>query len=98
MAVNDLNGVNKKDPIEQNWRKLEPIWTQTKIRTYLKKLDENYDQKGISTYFLNVGHVGQISLSILTNPSSMTHNSSHILVYPHKFVFNLVFLYKTLSK
>jgi len=28
MAVNDLNGVRKKDPIEQNWRKLGPIWTQ----------------------------------------------------------------------
>ena len=40
----------KKDPIEQNWRKLGPIWTQNQIRTYLKKLDENWDQKGILTY------------------------------------------------
>jgi len=38
MVVNDLNGVKKKEPIEQNWRKLGPIWTQTKIRTYLTRL------------------------------------------------------------
>jgi len=37
----------KKDPIEQNWQKLEPIWTQN--QNYLKKLDENWDQKGILT-------------------------------------------------
>jgi len=28
MVVNDLNGGSKKDPIEQNWRKLGPIWIQ----------------------------------------------------------------------
>jgi len=27
MAVNDLTVLAKKDLIEQNWRKLEPIWT-----------------------------------------------------------------------
>jgi len=43
--------------IDENWNLFEH---ETKIRTYLKKLDENCDQKGISTYFLNVGHVGQI--------------------------------------
>jgi len=37
----------KKDPIEQNWDLFEH---KTKIRTYLKKLDENWDQKGVLTF------------------------------------------------
>jgi len=28
----------KKDPIEQNWRKLGPIWTQPKLGLIWKKL------------------------------------------------------------
>ena len=50
MAVNDLNSVSKKRP---NWTKLTKIGTYlntTKIRTYLKKIDENWDQKDILTY------------------------------------------------
>jgi len=34
--------------INENWDLFEH---KTKIRTYLKKLDENWDQKGILTYY-----------------------------------------------
>ena len=40
----------KKDPIEQNWRNRDLFEHKTKIRTYLKKLDKNWDQKCILTY------------------------------------------------
>jgi len=50
MAVNDLNGVSKKknqlNKIDENYDLFEH---KTKIRTSLKKLDENGDQKGILT-------------------------------------------------
>jgi len=37
--------------INENWDLFEH---KTKIRTYLKKLDENWDQKGILTINLNL--------------------------------------------
>jgi len=40
-----LNKINK------NWDLFE---YKTKIRTYLKKLDENWDQKGILTLIFNI--------------------------------------------
>jgi len=50
MAVNDLNGVSKKGT---QLNKIDKIWDlfehKTKIRTYLKKFDENWDQKDILT-------------------------------------------------
>jgi len=41
----------KNDSIEQNWDLFE---NKTKISTYLKKLDENWEQKGILTFFYYV--------------------------------------------
>jgi len=50
MAVNDLNGVSKKGP---NWTKLTKIGTylntKSKLGLIWKKLNENWDQKGILT-------------------------------------------------
>jgi len=40
----------KKEPIVQNWRKFGPIWTQNQnYDLFWKKLDENWDLKGILT-------------------------------------------------
>ena len=52
MVINDLNGISKKG---SNWTKLTKIGTYsntTKIRTYLTKFDENWDQKVILTFKL----------------------------------------------
>jgi len=37
MVVNNLIGVSKKGPIEQNWRKLGPIWTQNQNYNLFEK-------------------------------------------------------------
>ena len=42
----------KKDPIEQNWRKLGPIWTQNQKYDLFNKTYENWDKKGILTFVL----------------------------------------------
>jgi len=49
MAVNDLNGVKKKDSIEQNWWKLKIFEHKIKIKTYLTKLEKNWNKKSILT-------------------------------------------------
>jgi len=50
MAVNDLNCVSKKWPlnkIDENWYLFEH---KIKITAYLTKLDEYWNQKGIFTF------------------------------------------------
>ena len=48
MVVNDLNGVSKEDPIEPNWRKLEPICTENQNYALF---DKTWQKLGPKRYF-----------------------------------------------
>ena len=51
MSVNDLNGTSKKDQIEQNWRKLEPIWAQKQNYNWFDKTWRKLGQKRYCNLF-----------------------------------------------
>jgi len=65
--------------IDENWDLFEH---KTKIRTYLKKLDKNWDQKGILTFkiiMLTIGHTRYINTDYTFG--NFNCNTNYVLLY-----------------
>ena len=86
VAVNDLNGISKKGT---HWTKLTKIRIhKIKVRTYLTKLDENWDKKSILTFCFY--------LVIARGTYRFKHLKANFffLLKPHLFLtFNKIYYY-----
>ena len=83
--------------IDENWDLFEH---KTKIRTYLKKLDKNWDQKGILTFLFWVHHLIAILVATDGDSTKDVRKLGHLIkciklmwLFQMFFFFSFVYLF-----